>query len=443
MSGKLKYERLRGFRDLYPEDMEPKDRFFENAKKVARSFGYSMIDYPSLESIELYLDKSGEELLGQTFSFTDKGGRNVTLLPEATPSVMRMLTSRKDLPRPVRWFGIPKIWRYEEPQSGRVREHFQFNADLFGPDSPAADAEIITLASDILDSCGLNGKFHIKLNNRKLMDSILEAINVDNIPKAFSIIDRFHKIDVEEFRRSFLSVAGNEGNVDKVLDLLREKGPAEEICLKIEEAFADNGNISETIERLKQTSALIREYTGNEPYIDLSVVRGLSYYTGTVFEFSDAEGQFRSILGGGRYDSLAGNISGTDIPAVGFGMGDVVVELMMKKYGKWNASENMMKAYLVSTSPAGTHICLKVAKSLRENGVVAISDLSGRSISNQMKNASTSGASIAFIAGDREKESHSVTVKDMQTGSQTSVKLESLESFVFSKIQEFRQRIST
>ncbi len=443
MFNKLKYERLRGFRDLYPEDMEPKDRFFEQAKKVARSFGYAMIDYPSLESIELYLDKSGEELVGQTFSFTDKGGRNVTLLPEATPSVMRMLTSRKDLPRPVRWFGIPKIWRYEEPQSGRVREHFQFNADLFGPNSPAADAEIISLASDILDSCGLRNRFHIRLNNRKLMDSILESIYVKDVPKAFSIIDRFHKIDVEEFRASFLAVAGNKDNVERVLELIREKGEADAMLEKIEESFKDDEKINEVLRNLKQTANLISDYTGYTPYLDLSVVRGLSYYTGTVFEFSDAEGQFRSILGGGRYDNLAENFSGTEIPAVGFGMGDVVVELMMKKYGKWETSGDAIKAYLVSTSQSGAEICMKVAKTLRERGIVATSDLSGRSITNQMKSASSSGAHLAFIAGDRESKSNSVTVKDMATGSQTSVPLESLDSYIFSKIGELRQRIST
>ena len=162
----MKIERLRGFRDLYPEDMEPKDYFLQTAKSVARSFGYSMIDYPSLEPMELYTEKSGEELVGQTFSFTDRGGRRVTLLPEATPSVMRMITSRKDIPRPVRWFGIPKIWRYEEPQSGRLREHFQINADLFGPDSAEADAEIISLASAILQRSGLEGRFEIHINNR-------------------------------------------------------------------------------------------------------------------------------------------------------------------------------------------------------------------------------------------------------------------------------------
>ena len=443
MFNKLKYERLRGFRDLYPEDMEPKDRFFEQAKKVARSFGYAMIDYPSLESIELYLDKSGEELVGQTFSFNDKGGRNVTLLPEATPSVMRMLTSRKELSKPVRWFGIPKIWRYEEPQSGRVREHFQFNADLFGPNNPAADAEIIALASDILDSCGLRNRFHIRLNNRKLMDAILESIDVKDVPKAFSIIDRFHKIDIQEFRVSFLSVAGTEENVERVLELIKEKGEADAMLEKIELSFAGDDKIKEILGNLRQTTNLIRGYTGYAPYLDLSVVRGLSYYTGTVFEFSDAEGQFRSILGGGRYDNLSVNFSGTEIPAVGFGMGDVVVELMMKKYGKWETSGYTIKAYLVSTSQSGTEICMKVAKTLRERGIVAISDLSGRSIANQMKSASAAGAHLAFIAGDRENESQSVTVKDMESGSQTSVPLSSIDSYIITKIGEFRQRIST
>ena len=155
----MTFERLKGFRDLFPEDAEPKFFMLKTADQVAASFGFQRIDMPSLESLELYRLKSGDELVSQTFSFVDKGGREVTMIPEATPSVVRMLTSRKDLPKPVKWYCYPKLWRYEEPQSGRLREHIQFNADIFGPDTPDADAEIIGLAATILDRIGLGGQF--------------------------------------------------------------------------------------------------------------------------------------------------------------------------------------------------------------------------------------------------------------------------------------------
>ena len=426
----MKYERLKGFRDLYPEDMEPKDQFFENAKRTARLFGYSMIDYPSLETIELYLDKSGEELLGQTFSFMDKGGRNVTMLPEATPSVMRMLTARKDLPRPVRWFGIPKIWRYEEPQSGRLREHFQFNADLFGPDNAEADSEIINLASQILDSCGLGGKYSIKMNNRLIMDGLLDLLQISDKERALSIIDRFHKVDPETFRALFMDIAQSADAVNSIQDLVQNKGPAQVIKDGMEENFTLTEGMRSSFRRLELTESLVSSYSSGKIEMDLSVVRGLSYYTGTVFEFSDSEGNFRSILGGGRYNNLARKFSGTDIPAVGFGMGDVVIELMMRKYGVWSQSSSNIQAYMISTSEAGSRMSMEVSRMLREIGIKTLVDLSGRSITNQIRSASSSGAEFAFIFGDREKDSGTVSVKNLRSGEQLNFGLDKIMDFI-------------
>ncbi len=157
----MKIERIKGFRDHYPEDMEIRYSVFTRITNVAENFGYQRIDFPSLEYLEMYKQKSGSELVSQTFSFTDKGGREVTMIPEATPSTVRLLTARKDIPRPVRWYSLPKVWRYEEPQEGRFREHYQFNADMFGLDSAEADSEIIGLAAQILDELGLSGKYQI------------------------------------------------------------------------------------------------------------------------------------------------------------------------------------------------------------------------------------------------------------------------------------------
>ena len=191
----MKIEKIKGFRDHYPEDMEIRNYFFKKITDLTENFGYRRIDFPSLEPLDLYRLKSGTELVNQTFSFVDKGGREVTMIPEATPSTVRLLTARKDLPRPIRWYSFPKVWRYEEPQEGRFREHYQFNADMFGIDSEEADAEIIGLASSILDYLGLSGVYEININDRFLMEYILKDLGIENIQEAFSIIDKYKKLD--------------------------------------------------------------------------------------------------------------------------------------------------------------------------------------------------------------------------------------------------------
>lgn len=420
----MKIERLRGFRDLYPEDMEPKDYFLQTAKSVARSFGYSMIDYPSLEPMELYTEKSGEELVGQTFSFTDRGGRRVTLLPEATPSVMRMITSRKDIPRPVRWFGIPKIWRYEEPQSGRLREHFQINADLFGPDSAEADAEIISLASAILQRSGLEGRFEIHINNRELMDQILKSSGVSETQKALNLIDRFHKMEESEFVDAYSALSHNDSMVYAMVELLKAKMDV----VRLSEVTTQNipgQNMMNTIERINRTVDIVSHYTGVPPVIDLSIVRGLSYYTGIVFEFVDSDGSFRSILGGGRYNRLSTLFSEQEIPAIGFGMGDVVVELMLRKNNLWKFNEPENSAYMISLNPAGFDECQKIARILRENGIRTRVDLSGRSLTNQIRNASSSGCRFTLILGENELKRGEISIKDMKSGKQWTAPMNS------------------
>lgn len=434
----MKIDRLRGFRDLYPEDMEPKDCFLQTAKSVARSFGYSMVDYPSIEPMELYTEKSGEELVGQTFSFTDRGGRRVTLLPEATPSVMRMITSRKDIPRPVRWFGIPKIWRYEEPQSGRLREHFQINADLFGPDSADADAEIISLASTILQRSGLEGKFEIRLNNRELMDQILKSSGVSQTGNALNLIDRFHKMEESEFIEAFSALSDSDSMVNAMVELLKAKMDVKRLAEVVAQKMPGL-DMTTTIERIRRTVDIVSGYTGVLPVIDLSIVRGLSYYTGIVFEFVDSDGNFRSILGGGRYNKLSTLFSDQEIPAIGFGMGDVVVELMLRKNNMWKSNEPENSAYMISVNSTGFDECQNIARMLRENGFRTRVDLSGRSLTNQIRSASSSGYRFTLILGEIELKNREISIKDMKSGKQWNAPLNS-PGFILESIRETLRR---
>lgn len=411
-------ERLKGFRDLYPEDAEPKFASLKVAQEVAASFGFRQIDIPSLESIDLYKLKSGDELVSQTFSFKDKGGREVTMIPEATPSVVRMLTARKDLPRPVKWFSVPKIWRYEEPQSGRLREHIQFNADIFGADTPEADAEIIGLAASILDNLDLSGSYSIRVNDRKLMEGILGGLGVSDVFSAFSIIDKFRKISREEFLSDLAGIGVRAEAAEKILKLMSTKCNGSDLMDKIEGIISPENDIRQTVERVSTTLNLVSEYTSSDVHIDFSVVRGISYYTGIVFEVFDSKGEYRSILGGGRYNNLSALMSDQSIPAVGFGMGDVVLEMLLRRERQWETSVRGGSFYVCVASFDVMKFALSISSNIRKLGLVSSTDISRRSLSAQLKSAVSLAYSHAVIVGRKEMESGTFTVRNLSSGEQ-------------------------
>ncbi len=411
-------ERLKGFRDLYPEDAEPKFASLNVAQEVAKSFGFRHIDIPSLESLDLYRLKSGDELVSQTFSFIDRGGREVTMVPEATPSVVRMLTARKDLSRPVKWFSMPKIWRYEEPQSGRLREHIQFNADIFGPDTPEADAEIIGLAASILDNLGLSQSYSVRVNDRKLMEGILRNIGVKDVLAAFSVIDKFKKISEDEFSDQLLKAGLTREASAKVVSLMKIASSGSDLMPNIEKIIEPDSSLREVVERVSTTMDLISVFTDSDVHIDFSVVRGLSYYTGIVFEVFDSTGEYRSILGGGRYNNLPGLMSDQEIPSVGFGMGDVVLELLLRREGKWPDLAMPGSFYVCVASTELRKHALSISASIRKLGLISSSDISQRSLSAQLKNAASLGYSFAVIIGPKEVEAGTITLRNLENGEQ-------------------------
>lgn len=422
----MSFERLKGFRDLYPEDAEPKTYVMQHAQEIARSFGFRHIEMPSLETLDLYRLKSGEELVSQTFSFVDKGGREVTMIPEATPSVVRMLTARKDIPRPVKWFSMPKIWRYEEPQSGRLREHIQFNADIFGADTPHADAEIMGLAATILDSLGLKGRFSIRINDRKLMDLVLKSLGTVDTLAAFGVIDKYKKITQEEFTNQLTALGYSAEASEKINSLMRASCGSEDLKETVLNLIPEQSDLLETIERVETTLKLYSSYSSSEIFVDFSVVRGLSYYTGLVFEVFDLKREFRSILGGGRYNNLSALMSDQDIPAVGFGMGDVVMELLLKSENLWSVPDTPDSFYVCIASPDIMKDALSVCSELRTNGFIASTEISGRGLSGQLKSASISGYKYAIIIGRKELSAGKVTLRDLQTGSQQQISRQSI-----------------
>ncbi len=409
-------KKLRGFREIYPEEMEVRSKIFAQMREISRRFNFKEIDTPSVEPLELFRMKSGEEIVSQTFSFVDKGGREITLVPEVTPSVARMVAQRKNILMPLKWFSIPKLWRYEEPQSGRLREFYQYNADIFGSNGVEADAEIIALSQAILESLGLKNKYIMRISDRNLIEEILKKYGVKEIEKALRLIDRMEKIGEDRFREEF-------ENITKEMDMM------EFIKLRGDHSFLEKKLVDvvnfELLEKLKKLEDYLKEYDYGNFIYDLSIVRGIAYYTGIVFEAHDIKGELRAILGGGRYDNVVSLFNGEQVPAVGFGMGDAVLEILMKREKLWpEIKEN--PDYFIAVLGNARKYAIQISKILRNAGFKVEMDLTGKSLSYQMKYADKIGAKYALLIGEEEMVQNMVTVREMSSGKQLKLSSDDL-----------------
>lgn len=317
-------ERLPGFRDFYPEPLPHKDVWSADARQyifgkwreMARRYGFREYDGPPLESLELFTTKSGDEIVGQLYNFKDKGDREIALRPEMTLTLARMVAAHeRNYKKPIKWFAVPQLFRYERQQKGRLREHFQFNADVFGEQDVAADAELIALLIDTLRSLGLTSEdFVIRLSSRNAWNDyfIQHGGKQGQEYDFFQIIDKLERTPPEESKTKLAALGFSYDDVN---------------------AFINSGN--PTVELASIISNLAARGMGDFVKVDYHVIRGLAYYTGPVFEAFDRKGEFRAIAGGGRYNNLVKLISGgkVDLPALGFGMGDVVLLELLKARG--------------------------------------------------------------------------------------------------------------
>ncbi|MEM0135738.1 MAG: histidine--tRNA ligase [Thermoplasmatales archaeon] len=405
-------ERLRGFRDFYPEEQEIRSEIFRIMKESCRQFGFREIDAPSVENVELFANKSGMEIMNQMFSFTDKGGREITLIPEFTPTLSRMVAARKDLVKPLKWFSVEKFWRYEEPQSGRQREFYQLNADIIGSESYLADAEVISLGGYILNRLGVGEYTRIKLSSRVLIDKLIEKLLPGKKEDVYYILDRWSKIPPEE-RDAF--VEEKELDRDAVLSLTSGS---------ILNETDDNElqNLYKIIDYVKSSVRAAIE-------IDLKIVRGIAYYTGCVFEASDKEDKFRAILGGGRYDNVIAQLGGDSTPATGFAMGDAVLENILKAKGLWSRKKEP-QIFLAPVDLSGRAFAVRVASDLRNLGIKVDLNVMERGISKQLDYASKMGYEYAAILGENEAKKGSISLKNMSTGQQMEIELRNIRELL-------------
>jgi histidyl-tRNA synthetase len=407
-----KIQAVKGTREFYPEQMALRNFIYKKMGEAATSFGYQEWDAPFIEPIDLYAAKSGEELVKkQSFTFTDRGGDFVTLRPELTPSLARMIAAKQgELTFPVRWWSFGPFWRYEQPQKGRSREFFQWNVDMLGVDTPEADAELIAIGVTFMKSVGLSPQqATVFVNNRKLMNAEFEALGISQEKKvdALSLVDRRSKMEASKWDAYALEIGLTQSQLDGL------------------KAVLDNFDLWKKDEELTRLFASL-EALGVKEYVkfDPSITRGLLYYTGTVFEAFETSGSLkRAILGGGRYDNLLADVGGQPLPAVGFAMGDVVIGIILQELG-------LAPEFIPSPAPVLVTVFDKtllnesfsLAAELRAAGLKVICYPEPVKLQKQFKFADKMKARVVVTVGPDEAANGQAAVKNLINGEQVTVK---------------------
>ena len=359
---------LPGFRDFYPRELAEREHVFRVWHDVARRFGFEQYDGPPLEPLELYTRKSGEEIVGQLYHFTDKGGREVALRPEMTPTFARMVSARANaLRKPVRWYSLPQLFRHERQQKGRLREHFQLNVDIVGDAEIGSDAELLAVAIEIMRGCGLTAEDVVaRVSDRRLLTALLRAWGVPDeaVPAAYAAVDKIEREPRARLTARLQEAGISTGDTARVLDAVAASDLA-----ALRRAHGTEPDVAESLDRMERYLALLTAHgVANWVRFDLSIVRGLAYYTGLVFELFDRKGEFRAICGGGRYDTLLRDLGDTDLPALGFGMGDVVLGELLRARGLMTPTRAGTDFYVAAEFPVTDTEVIEIATALRRTG---------------------------------------------------------------------------
>lgn len=397
-------------------------------RAAARRAGYSELETPSVESFELYQMKSGEGIAAQTWLFHDKGDRPVALVPETTPSLARVYVERaKSEPLPVKWFTVAKIWRYEEPQAGRLREFLQFNLDLLGVPGVEAEADLLSTAALLLDEVGAEGLYAFRINDRAIAEGIGRLFGAAESPRFFRAVDRYRDIPPAEFEGELAAVGVDAASAKELSGLFASAGagvaPGElEAYLDAIVARGLDAGARTGVARLKALFSLLdRAGLGDRVVFDPTVVRGLAYYTSTVFEaYARADGG-RAVFGGGRYDHLIELFEGPPTPASGLAIGEERLEILLKGAGRWPDGEPPLDTYVVVVDARFTPDAIGLVQELRRAGRSADCDLLSRSMSRQLKEAARRRSRRALILGLKEAGPEAVVERDLSSGAQREI----------------------
>ena len=421
---------LPGFRDFYPDDLALRTHIFATWRRVATRYGFEEYDGPPLEPLDLYTQKSGEEIVGQLYEFTDKGDRRVALRPEMTPTLARMVGARAQaLKKPIRWFSIPQLFRYERQQRGRLREHFQLNMDLIGEAGPLADAELMAAALDIMRAFGLGPEaVRLRISDRRVLRALLlgHGVTEAQMPAAYAAIDKSERDPRDVIAQRLAQSGFTDKASHGVFQAAGLKGLDAVNAGLAEVAATDAGGpLSEAVGALDAMG--LRDFVD----VDLTIVRGLAYYTGIVFELFDTGKSLRAICGGGRYDGLLKALGGVDLPALGFGMGDVVLGELLRDRKAMFDPPGRLDVFLVAVSGEDVAAVLKLAHDLRDRDVGVEYGLRHAALRKQLELAAARGAPRAIIIGPEERKAGVVVVRDLNGGTEERVPMASLLSGYF------------
>ena len=409
-----KIQPVKGTREFYPEQMALRNFINDKARAASQAFGYAEWDAPFIEAIDLYAAKSGEELVKkQSFVFTDRGGDEVTLRPELTPSLARMIAAKQgELTFPVRWWSFGPFWRYEQPQKGRSREFFQWNIDLLGADSPEADAELIAVAATFLRSVGLEpARATIFVNDRRLINSQFESLGIppEQRTATLGLIDRRAKMDASKWDENALEIGLSQKQLDDLKSILAD--------FNLWKTSPELTRLFATLDALG-----VREFVKFDP----NITRGLLYYTGIVFEAFDVSGSVRrAILGGGRYDNLLADVGGQPLPATGFAMGDVVIGIVLQEAGLVPEFVPSPASVLVTVFDDSLRLqSIALAAELRKAGMNTMVYPEPAKLPKQFKYADKMKMRVAVTIGPEEAANVQVAVKNLENGKQVIVSRE-------------------
>ena len=419
----MAYQKPKGTRDFYPAEKAARHALFDKFRSLAVRYGYGEIETPVFEQLDLLTAKAGDAVREEIFVLEKRGAEQFGLRFDLTvPAARLFVQKQKELAKPVKWFYVDRLWRYERPQAGRLREFYQMGVELFGSDKPEADAEVIALAVGFLLSLGLKkGQFVVKLNNRRLLEGLLKGLKIKDAAGTIRLIDKSGKMGREAFAGSLKDLKLSPVQIKGIMTLLdaRSFAAVKKLPLLNDEAARGLAELEAVIKALK--------WMGMEPYcqLDLATARGLDYYTGTVFECFDAKEAMRSIFAGGRYDDLIAQFGGEETPATGFAIGDVTLQLLLEEHGLWQAAGRALDYFIVIVGEKAKAEALKLCGVLRKRYAVDI-DLSGRGVKQQVAYADRLGARKVIFIGDNEVERGMATVKDLRTGKEEKVEFEGL-----------------
>ena len=409
---------VRGTRDFYPEDMRIRNWLFDNFRAAARSHGFEEYDSPVLEHEELYTRKQGEEITQQLYNFEDKGGRRVTLRPEMTPSLARMVMARAGaMPTPIKWFSIPQCWRYERTQRGRGREHYQWNVDIWGSDAVQADAELLSVVVSFFQRVGLNADdLAISISSRKVLEEVLGSLGIsgDAFAATCIIVDKMDKLPAQVVEQQLYEQGLDASAISVIQSTLG--------LSDLDSLAAALGEGSGAVAELATLFDLIDSY-GIADWVtfDASVVRGLAYYTGPVFEAHDRGGKLRAICGGGRYDRLLSSLGGNDMPATGFGFGDMVIMELLNEKGLVPDLPSGNQDIVIAINEDLRSAAMSVATKLRASGRSVDLVLEDKRMKWAFRHAERTGAQRLVMVMPDEWAAGNVRIKELESGEESDV----------------------